>query len=167
MNNPMDKRFLGADPAVYHEKSANSSTPIFDTKTLDAVKALRQEGYSLTTIANLMGINRNTLKSQCRRYDIPVAKKRKTKAESQNIQLCKFCWKPVKRTTKREKAFCSDLCRTRYWRCVYDEKEAQNIAAKNYGNGEKSAGLIAQEEGLINVPAADSGVKVKGGGLGS
>lgn len=84
---------------------------------LQAIQTLRKENYSYASIAQALDMNINTVKSICRRsgfipHDIP----RKTKAEKQNLHICKNCGTPIENPWNRaEKQFCSDKCRTIYW----------------------------------------------------
>ena len=70
------------------------------------IMRLRDEGQSYTQIADRLMLPRNTVKSYCRRNPA-VAPSEKT---------CLQCGKPlVMIPGKKEKRYCSDACRGRYW----------------------------------------------------
>ncbi len=69
------------------------------------IAVLRKDGVSYNGIAIKLGISVNTVKSYCRRRSI--------KTEGHN---CKQCGRPVDQTPgRREKKFCSDACRMKWW----------------------------------------------------
>ena len=76
---------------------------------------LRKAGRSLTEIADETGISRNTVKSFCRRQglrdtpDTPIT-------DAAQEKTCRFCGKPMMvYPGRKEKKFCSDACRNKYW----------------------------------------------------
>ena len=70
-----------------------------------SIVALRREGMSYNGIAKKLGISVNTVKSYCRR--------RSLKSEE---HVCKQCGVPVAQNPRRrEKKFCSDACRMKWW----------------------------------------------------
>ena len=80
---------------------------------------LRKAGKSLTQIAEETGILRNTVKTFCRRQgltgdvesmpDVAVTDKPWEKP-------CQYCGKPMTiYPGRKEKKFCSDSCRSKYW----------------------------------------------------
>ena len=69
------------------------------------IDKLRYQGYGYKKIAQLLAISENTVKSYCRRNPIDKTKK-----------LCLQCGKVIVNTPhKREKKFCSDACRHKWW----------------------------------------------------
>ena len=91
---------------------------------LDRIRELRHENYSYQFIGDTLGIPMNTVKSACQRYGFVAEGPRKTKHEKQNALLCKYCHRPLvlptndgdKRAGRADRAFCSDNCRTKWWR---------------------------------------------------
>ncbi len=81
------------------------------------IQALRLENYSYACIAEVLGLNPNTVKSICRRENYLTANlPRKTKEEKAALKICKQCGKPITNPWNRKvKQFCSDKCRTHYW----------------------------------------------------
>ncbi len=85
------------------------------TEEKKQIVVLRKAGKSLTQIADELGISRNTVKAFCRRNDLS--------GDSDVIIIeepfekpCQFCGKPlVQMPGRKEKRFCSDACRTRFW----------------------------------------------------
>ena len=81
--------------------------------------ALRQAGRSYAEIARELGISKNTVKIFCRRNGLTVEAENvpvtETSEQSEG-RLCPTCGKPVIQIQgRKEKKFCSDVCRTRWW----------------------------------------------------
>ena len=80
---------------------------------------LRKAGKSLTQIAEETGITRNTVKTFCRRNGLTGdvdAMPELIITDEPFEKPCQCCGKPVLQTPgRKEKRFCSDDCRTRYW----------------------------------------------------
>ena len=69
---------------------------------------LRLEGCGYSKIAKEIGLSENTVKSYCRRS--------KTSSESkENIAVCAQCGKPIDKSKRSAKRFCSDACRNKWW----------------------------------------------------
>ena len=78
---------------------------------------LKNEGRSYKQISDLTGICVSTIKSLCTRYQ--------TK-QNELVYYCKCCGKKLVFTNgKKQKQYCSDTCRMRYWR---NNKDKMNIA---------------------------------------
>ena len=70
-----------------------------------AIENMRKKGYSSSTIAKVLGMSRNTVKSFLRRN-----------SDTSGERVCLNCGKPVKqRQGRKEKKFCSDKCRMAWW----------------------------------------------------
>ena len=66
---------------------------------------LREAGLSLGEISKQLGISRNSVASVCKR------------SQEKQVERCKFCGVPIKQTTgHRQRIFCSDKCRIKWWR---------------------------------------------------
>jgi endogenous inhibitor of DNA gyrase (YacG/DUF329 family) len=85
---------------------------------------LRKAGRSYTEIADALGISKNTVKTFCRRNGLAP------EVESTPVEvtpaptterLCPHCGKPVIQPQgRKEKKFCSDTCRNRWWNSHMD-----------------------------------------------
>lgn len=72
------------------------------------IDKMRYDGYSMGEIAMTLNLSRNTVKSYCRRRDIK---------NSEIIRKCLYCGKPIKQNPgRKEKKFCCDSCRNKWWR---------------------------------------------------
>lgn len=86
--------------------------------------AMRIEGSSYAEIADALGISKNTVKTFCRRNGLtpevegmPVEI---TPAHTTD-RLCPQCGKPVIQPEgRKQKKFCSDTCRNRWWNSHMD-----------------------------------------------
>lgn len=97
---------------------------------LALIASFRAENYSYAKIAEVLGLNQNTVKSLCQRNNIPTPTgiPRKTKAEKAALKVCKNCKKQLdKKKDRSDKEFCSDNCRRNYWK---QQKAEQQKAAK-------------------------------------
>lgn len=84
--------------------------------------SLRNEGLGYKRIAGRLGISENTVKSFCRRntWTVPT--------ETADESICKCCGKPIEQNPKRkEKKFCSDKCRMKWWNSHLDRVERKAI----------------------------------------
>ena len=77
---------------------------------------MRRDGRSLTEIADALGLSRNTVKSFCRRNGLTVDMPELIITDEPCEKPCQFCGQPVMQSPgRREKKFCSDTCRTKFW----------------------------------------------------
>ena len=75
-----------------------------------AIENMRRKGYSSGTIASVLGVSRNTVKSFLRRN-----------TNTCDERVCLNCGKPVKQHQgRKEKKFCSDKCRMVWWNSHQD-----------------------------------------------
>ena len=73
---------------------------------------LRRQGIPFSKIAKQLNMNKDTIKSYCRRYGIGVG----ADIIDQNTQHCKNCGaKIVQPPKKKKKIFCCDKCRNAWW----------------------------------------------------
>lgn len=76
-----------------------------------AIADYRANGYGYKKISQLIGVSENTVKSFCRRSEAEAAT-----PEVRVEKTCLFCGKTVPQTPgRKEKKFCSDFCRNRWW----------------------------------------------------
>ena len=81
-----------------------------------AIADYRANGYGYKKISQLIGVSENTVKSFCRRNDTGTAAH-----SASGEKNCLFCGKPVPQLPgRKEKKFCSDICRNRWWNSNLD-----------------------------------------------
>lgn len=87
------------------------------TLTADQKKAiitLREKGASTGTIAGLLNININTVKTHLRRHPVDVVIQEPEPEIKPCVVRCKHCGREVVQSPgRREKLYCSDKCRNR------------------------------------------------------
>lgn len=77
--------------------------------TQTEIERMRMDGYGPTRIARELGLSINTVKSHIRRH--PSLK---------NAVYCLQCGRAVSQTPgRKQKKFCSNKCRSRYWNDQY------------------------------------------------
>ena len=85
----------------------------------NSIIRMRKNGCSYSRIAEELGVNENTVKSFCRRNGLTgVASAERREPESSDVteKPCQQCGKPViQNPGRKEKKFCSDHCRNRWW----------------------------------------------------
>ena len=83
------------------------------------LSTMRKAGWSYTEIAAELGISKNTVKTFCRRNELtPEVENAPVEIApvSTTDRLCPHCGKPVIQPQgRKEKKFCSDTCRNRWW----------------------------------------------------
>lgn len=78
-------------------------------KQKKGISDLRREGFGYGKIAELTGINRNTIKSYCRRHSVEKDSKASL---PEGMTYCKNCGTVIVQSPKRKKKlFCCDKCR--------------------------------------------------------
>ena len=98
------------------ERRATDMSKAITKQQLEQIAALRKENYPYSFIGRELGLSPNTVKSICQRKGFAASGARKTKAEKQNAPLCRYCHKPLPATKRRGALFCSDYCRTKWYR---------------------------------------------------
>lgn len=85
------------------------------------IKQLRGEGYSYGKIAQSLGLSENTIKTYCRRHGLGgVAVVAVPSDETEHYCLC--CGTVVvQHIGRKEKKFCSDKCRNKWWNANLDK----------------------------------------------
>lgn len=85
------------------------------------IAKLQRKGLGYRRIANELNLSPNTVKSYLKKL-------------SENTS-CPTCGKPVKQTAHRkEKRFCSDACRMKYWNSHLDEMKHKNLVISKCEN---------------------------------
>ena len=83
-------------------------------KQKNAIASLRREGYGYGKIADALGINKNTVKSYCRRHGV---EKIKHDSSGDETVFCRNCGAFVKQIQgRKKKLYCSDKCRQTWWK---------------------------------------------------
>ena len=83
------------------------------------IPQLRYEGKSYSEIAEMLGLPLGTIQSHCRRNNLGG-----NGTKDKSFTLCKQCGKVVRQDPKRrEKLFCSNNCRYKWWAHHSDERE--------------------------------------------
>lgn len=83
----------------------------------EEIQKMRQEGKSYSQIAIIIGINKNTVKSYCRRNNLGATESNKPKNEKKVYTACKHCGKQlIQGTNGQPKKFCSEQCRRLWWK---------------------------------------------------
>lgn len=118
------------------------SNHITEVVTVDStqkkqIEQLRAEGVGYGAIAGQLGISVNTIKAYCKRnglggIKVVVGESIKEKARKEIIaempiqakpeQACRCCGEPlVQLMGRKEKRFCSDRCRNKWWNAHLDK----------------------------------------------
>lgn len=88
------------------------------------IARMRKEGYSYSAIAKEIGVNENTVKTFCRRNGLTGAAAMMPEPEFPGIvkKPCQCCGKTmIQYPGRKEKKFCSDACRNRWWNTHLDQ----------------------------------------------
>lgn len=85
------------------------------------IMKLRAKGTGYGTIAQMLGISMNTVKSYCRRHAADVQKAEETGIASCGVTQCENCGRRIEQAEKRKrKRFCCDACRNQWWNSHLD-----------------------------------------------
>jgi len=71
------------------------------------IDKMRIDGCSYVNIAKIIGVSENTVKSYCRRQKMTGCK--------EETACCAECGKPIDKSKRGNRRFCSDACRTKWW----------------------------------------------------
>ena len=79
------------------------------------IERLRAEGLSYGKISEALGLSINTIKTYCRRHGLGGAVETPALMDAAQ-HFCPCCGIPVVQTSgRKEKRFCSDRCRNKWW----------------------------------------------------
>lgn len=85
---------------------------------------LRGAGLGYKKIAEQMGLSENTVKTYCRRHGLGGNMTHLQNVTQNEEHHCLCCGKPVQQTPgRKEKKFCSDRCRNKWWNSHLDKVE--------------------------------------------
>lgn len=91
------------------------------------VRRLRAEGYSYGKVALALGLSENTIKTFCRRNGIGGVLETPSEVTTDGHH-CLCCGVPVPQMSgRKEKKFCSDKCRNKWWNSHLDKVERKAI----------------------------------------
>ena len=82
----------------------------------ERIAEMRMQNYPYSFIGQALNISPNTVKSICRRKGFVSTGKRKTKAEKQQVSICKNCRSVFTPERKDGRSFCSEKCRMAWWK---------------------------------------------------
>jgi len=83
---------------------------------------LRSKGESYASIADVLGLSKNTVKSFCQRINAPPKPAKPIPKISEGRTYCKHCGNEVPANPGRKpKTFCSPECRTTWWAANPDQ----------------------------------------------
>ena len=95
------------------------------TMTADQKKAittLREKGATVGTIAKMLNINVNTIKSYLRRHPVKALLPEPVVEIRPSVLMCKHCGRDIVQIPgRKEKIFCSNGCRNRWWNAHMDQ----------------------------------------------
>ena len=81
-----------------------------------AIAEYRREGYGYKKISQLTGVCESSVKTYCRRNGLAGTAEAQAPAHRITEKPCLCCGKPVVQYTgRKEKKFCSDACRNKWW----------------------------------------------------
>ena len=87
------------------------------------VRKLRADGYSYSKVAQALGLSENTIKTFCRRNGLGGVVETPSEVISDGHH-CLCCGIPVPQNVgRKEKKFCSDKCRNKWWNSNLDKVE--------------------------------------------
>ena len=91
------------------------------------ITILRQRGIGYAKIAKTLNTSENTVKSFCRRNNLTGTYEVK-KEVPEGVRLCKYCGREVMQNPgRKEKKFCSDTCRAKWWNSHLDQVKRKAI----------------------------------------
>ncbi len=87
-------------------------------KERDAIERMRQSGLSYQQIADNLSIRKEAVRSFCRTHGIAPSE------DTTDRPVCPVCGRPLKQPEEkgRRRRFCSDGCRTEWWKSHPSEK---------------------------------------------
>ena len=92
----------------------------------EAIRECRENGFGYKKTSRITGVCENTVKTFCRRNGLG-GNARKDGARKTDVMLeknCKCCGKSITQYPgRREKKFCSDTCRNKWWNSHLDQAE--------------------------------------------
>lgn len=85
------------------------------------IKELRGKGYGYGRIAQVLSLSENTIKTYCRRHGLGGVVANPAPIDGE-VHYCLCCGKEVVQPGgRKEKKFCSDKCRNKWWNSNLDK----------------------------------------------
>ena len=85
----------------------------------EQIRALRAEGVGYRNIGNIVHLSRDTVRNYCRAHNLSgyqPAVKLNIRRMMEDNTVCSYCGTPlIQPHTGRQKKFCSDKCRMKWW----------------------------------------------------
>ena len=81
----------------------------------EQITKLRESGLGYGEISVKTGLTKDAVKYYCKNHDLG-GKRSRIQASDDNIQLCRFCGKPIASNGKRKRLYCSEECRRSWWK---------------------------------------------------
>lgn len=109
-------------------------------KQKQAIRGMRQQGFTYAMISKAFGLSINTVKSLCYRDKIEV----RNYADDASKNLCKNCGKAmIQLKGAKPKTFCCDKCRYTWWNKIHSwpgQKNSYHLTCRYCGNEFESYG---------------------------
>ena len=90
------------------------------------IELLRTSGYSYGEIARMLNKQKSTVSNYCLRNHIESPGQK-----LKNYRLCPVCKNLFIAERRQDKSFCSNTCRSKYWREIYKERELEQEKLAN------------------------------------
>lgn len=104
-------------------QSFNGGVTEMTREQKNQITKLREEGYGYGRIASILGLSGNTVKSFCRRNGL-IGRRGSEQAVVGGEHVCKQCGISIRQNPgRKEKKFCSDKCRNKWWNSHLDQVE--------------------------------------------
>lgn len=87
----------------------------------EQIRILRESGYSYKEIARILHKQKSTVSNYCLRNHIESPG-----TKLKNYKLCPVCNQLFIADKRKDKGFCSDTCRIKYWRETRKEQTLEN-----------------------------------------
>lgn len=109
------------------------------------VSSLRAQGMGYGAIARKVGISENTVKSFCRRNSQKAEAPQQDNKSREHRCLC--CGTPViQHAGRKEKKFCSDKCRNKWWNAHLDRVDRRAIREVTCANCSRTFSVYGRTE---------------------
>ena len=93
----------------------------------ERIQNMRKEGMGYSRIAKALGLSDNTVKSYCRRNNLTGVVEI-SQPQTAETGICRCCGKVVLQIPgRKEKKFCSDSCRTKWWNSHLDQVKRKAV----------------------------------------
>ena len=94
-------------PVVSGDRDPQSGGRVMTNEQKEKITFMRQAGCGYLKIAKAIGVSENTVKSYCRRQKVINV--------TEESDFCAQCGKPIDKSKRSGRRFCSDVCRIKWW----------------------------------------------------